>query len=245
MAEDMIQKVVSTLRANPALTGLITTAAVGVAWTVNDFLEWKSFGTGGTPPTWAGYWKITKLRVNALLRGDDLLDTSVLSRSGPGYLVNLPRRSGSRPKLMPRILPQRQVPEQMLSTASRTQLHALVTSIAASRPDLFEIKPSHTEGKTTEGLYARKDVETLNPIARDPVLDHEIAHSHPAEDSLHVWLSDRDAIDVIEKGWGQRFCLPFVKSGWTMVYAPRNLEEVQVVESIVKAGASFITGTEV
>jgi hypothetical protein len=118
-------------------------------------------------------------------------------------------------------------------------------SLATAYADLLELKPSHTEGKSTDGLYARKGLDKLNPVARDRILDHEIAHAHPAENSLHVWLSDVDARKVIESGWGQRFPLTFVASGWTMVYAPRNGAELEVVEVIVKAGVAWITGVEI
>ncbi|ETS82033.1 hypothetical protein PFICI_07035 [Pestalotiopsis fici W106-1] len=246
MASGAFEQAVSVVRTNPLATGLITTAAISIAWTVKDFSDWKSFGTGGTPPTWAGYWRMTKLRVKALLANDDLLDTSVYDRSsGPLHLTELPTRGVPRPKLMPRILPQRQVPDRVLSTASRARLHDMVTVLAAEHPDLLEVKPSHTEGKTTDGLYAKRDVSSLNPVARDKILDHEIGHAHPSDDSLHVWLSDRDAIEVVEKGWGQRFCLPFVNRGWVMVYAPRNMEEVEVVESILKAAVQYLTGVKV
>lgn len=189
---------------------------------------------------------MTKLRVKALLANDDLLDTSVYSRSlGPQYLTSLPTRGSPRPRLMPRILPQRQVPDRVLSTASRARLHDIVNALAAERPDVLEVRPSHTEGKTTDGLYARAGRPELNPIARDKILDHEIGHAHPSDDSLHVWISDRDAVEVVEKGWGQRFCLPFVEKGWVMVYAPRNMEEVEVVESILRAAAQYITGVKI
>lgn len=246
MASGAFERAVSVVRMNPVATGLITTAAISIAWTIKDFTDWKSFGTGGTPPTWAGYWRMTKLRVKALLANDDLLDTSVYSRSsGPQYLTSLPTRGSPRPRLMPRILPQRQVPDRVLSTASRARLHDMVNALAAERPDVLEVRPSHTEGKTTDGLYARAGRLELNPIARDKILDHEIGHAHPSDDSLHVWISDRDAIEVVEKGWGQRFCLPFVEKGWVMVYAPRNMEEVEVVESILRAAAQYITGVKI
>ncbi len=93
-------------------------------------------------------------------------------------------------------------------------------------------------------LRAAGSGEAESP-GKDPILDHEIAHAHPADDSLHVWLSDPDARTVIEAGWGQRFPLTFVKSGWMMVYAPRNLDEVEMVEEIVRAGIAWITGVEV
>ncbi|KAK6204164.1 hypothetical protein LQW54_008398 [Pestalotiopsis sp. IQ-011] len=246
MASGAFERAVSVVRTNPVATGLITTAAISIAWTIKDFTDWTSFGTGGTPPTWAGYWRMTKLRVKALLANDDLLDTSVYRRSsGPKYLTSLPKRGSPRPRLMPRILPQRQVPDRVLSTASRARLHDMVNALAAERPDVLEVRPSHTEGKTTDGLYARAGRPELNPIARDKILDHEIGHAHPSDDSLHVWISDRDAIEVVEKGWGQRFCLPFVEKGWVMVYAPRNMDEVEVVESILRAAAQYITGVKI
>ena len=184
---------------------------------------------------------MTKLRVKFALSGANLLDVSTLKDDGPSYLkAPLPQRSGPRPTIMPRIMPQRQRPEA-IDEATRARLQSLVKEMASAHPDLLEVKLSHTEGKTTDGLYARREVTTLNPVARDPLLDHEIAHAHPADNSLHVWLSDRDVRAVIEANWGQRFPLTFVKSGWTMVYAPRDSAELAVVEAIVKAGIGWVT----
>jgi len=188
---------------------------------------------------------MTKIRISHALSSNDLLDPSPLSQTGPSYLESpLPARAGPRPKIMSRIMPQRQRPEH-IEPATRIRLQSLMQKLAMSHPELVEVKLSHTEGKSTDGLYAREDLPTLNPIAKDRILNHEIAHAHPAENSLHVWLSDQDARKVIEAGWGQRFPLTFVKSGWTMVYAPHNDAELAVVESIVKAGVAFITGVSI
>jgi hypothetical protein len=188
---------------------------------------------------------MTKIRIAHNLSSNNLLDPTPLSKTGPSYLhAPLPPRAGARPKIMHRTMPQRQHPEP-IEPATRTTLQSLMRTIAAAHADLLEIKPSHTEGRSTDGLYARKELDTLNPLARDRILDHEIAHAHPADNSLHVWLSDVDARKVIESGWGQRFPLTFVKGGWTMVYAPRNQAELEVVERIVKAGVAWITGVEI
>jgi hypothetical protein len=86
----------------------------------------------------------------------------------------------------------------------------------------------------------------LNPIAHKPfyTLYKEIAHLHPQDRSLHVWLSDADAKAVVEKGWGERFAVKFAPSGYVMVYAPRNEDEVNIVRKIVKAGAIWFAGVE-
>lgn len=188
---------------------------------------------------------MTKIRINHTLSSNDLLDPTPLSKTGPSYLTSpLPKRKGSRPKIMPRTMPQRQVPEPITPSA-RKILQSLAQSLASAHPDILEAKSSQTEGRSTDGLYARKDLETLNPIARNRILDHEIAHAHPADNSLHVWMSEVDARTVIEAGWGQRFPLTFVDKGWIMVYAPRDDEEMEVVERIVKAGVGFIAGVEI
>lgn len=185
---------------------------------------------------------MTKIRINHTLSSNDLLDPSPLSKDGPSYLTPpFPTRKGSRPKMISRTMPQRQYPEP-IDPETRVKLQNLMKELASAHPDILYIKPSHTEGKSTDGLYAVANTAKLNPIAEDKILNHEIAHAHPAENSLHVWLSDTDARTVIEAGWGLRFPLTFVKSGWTMVYAPRDEGELKVVEDIVKAGVEFITG---
>jgi hypothetical protein len=140
-------------------------------------------------------------------------------------------------------MPQRQHPEH-IDPSTRARLQTLMEQLSCSHPDILEIKPSHTEGKSTNGLYARRNLETLNPIAKDRILDHEIAHAHPADNSLHVLLSDPDAKKVIEAGWGEMFPLP-LSVKMTMVYAPRNVAELAVIEDIVHAGIKWVTGTVV
>jgi len=189
---------------------------------------------------------MSKFRLGHLLAGPDLLDPSPHSTTGPSYLrAPLPPRAGGRARIMPRIMPQRQVPEP-IDPETRDRLLGLVNRLAATYPALMESQPSHTEGRSTDGLYALPGIPTLNAEAReDKLLAREIAHAHPADNSLHVWLSGPDARKVIAAGWGQRSPLPFVRSGWTMVYAPRNDEEMDVVERIVKAGVAWITGVEI
>ncbi|KAM7194533.1 hypothetical protein V8F20_007889 [Naviculisporaceae sp. PSN 640] len=240
------QKLASIMASRPALASLCATAILGIAWTINDFLAWRSFGTGGTPPTWFGYLRMTKHRINFLFAGPDLLDPSPHSTSGACYLPSaLPHRAGPRARIMPRIMPQRQVPEP-ITPETRARLHSLVRDLAEKHADFLEYKLSHTEGETTDGLYALSTCKSLNPRAQqDGLLQREIAHAHPADNSLHVWLSGPDARKVMEAGWGQRFPLQWVDQGWTMVYAPRNQAEMDVVEDIVKAGVGWVTGVRI
>ena len=188
---------------------------------------------------------MTKIRVGRAFSSSNLLDASSLSKDGPSYLKEaLPPRAGGHSPLMSRTMPQRQIPEK-IDPATRTRLLSLMRDIASEHPKLLEKKLSHTEGFSADGLYARADAPTLNPVANDKLLQREIAHAHPSDNSLHVWLSQPDARKVIEAEWGQRFPLTIVKAGFIMVYAPRDDAELEIVEKIVKAGVGWVAGTAI
>lgn len=210
-------------------------------WTIQDYYAWVAFGSGGTPPTFRGYLRMTKFRIQQFFRPRNLYDISSISSDGASYLKgNLKPRGRPRPRITRWTMPQRHLPEPIDPQAG-IRLHTLMRAVQSKRPDLLRVAPSKTEGGTTDGVYAREDLSTLNPVAKNKFIDHEIAHVHPADNSLHVWLSGPDAKEVIEKGWGQRFVLDYVPEGWTMVYAPRTYNEVDVIEEIVNAGVGWLT----
>ena len=57
-------------------------------------------------------------------------------------------------------------------------------------------------------------------------------------------LSCADAKEVISKGWGERHRLAgtYLNLGYTFVYAPRDLEEVEIMGKVFKAGIAFMSG---
>lgn len=233
-------------------TASAVAVTLSLVWVLKDFYDWKSFGTGGTPPTWAGYWRMTKIRFNrALLFGkDDLSDPTPLSSAGPKYLDanTIPAREGSRPGIMARTMPQRQIPFKSgtVDPGVEDRVKDMMATFAAKHSSIIELRPSKTEGGSTDAIYAKTTLDTLNDRAKNnKMLGTEIAHAHPSDGSLHVWLSEADAKTVVEKGWGMRFPLAFIDKGWAMVYAPRSMTEVEVVERIVKAGIAWIAGVEV
>lgn len=249
------QKLLEQVALRPRTAAATTTTvalSLSLLWVITDFHAWKSFGTGGTPPTWAGYWRMTKIRFNRLLLfgKDNLTDPTPLSTSGPAYLdaSKIEPREGDRPKLMARTMPQRQVPYPKLTVdpGVEDRVTKLMADFAAKYPEILELRPSKTEGGSTDAIYAKETLTTINPKTKEfKLLGTEIAHAHPSEGSLHVWLTQRDARTVVEKGYGERFPLVFVDKGWTLVYAPRTQKEVDVVERIVIAGIANIAGVEV
>jgi hypothetical protein len=225
--------------------GLGAVLLATAAWFYGDYRAWINFGTGGTPPNIQGYIKISKLRLLCAFFGDDPKDSSSLSSDGPSYLqIDLPPRSGQRPKIMPRTLPQRQYPAPLDKKASQ-RLHDIPKKYAESFGDIADFDKSITEGRTTDAIYGKPD-RTCG--AHDGVLGNEIAHVHPQDNSLHVWLTQADGKKVVSAGWGERFplsSLGMCDAGWTFVYAPRNMDEVSIVEEIVKAGIGHLSGKRV
>ena len=142
------------------------------------------------------------------------------------------KREGHRPTIMPRYainsvvlvlspnrrrcrpLPQRQVPT-LIPVEIYDGAQSLVSQIQAAHPDLVALAPSRTEGGTTQAIYAQPHLATLNETI-DPrsITGLEIAHCHPQDASFHVSLSPKDAGKLVEMGWGERFPLTAVPTGW-------------------------------
>jgi hypothetical protein len=238
----------------PSHVAAVTALSSGViiaGWVLSDYNAWTSFGTGGLPPTWAGYWRMTKIRAGRALSSDDLKDPSPLdANKGPRYLpegFEQIRREGSPPRIMSRTMPQRQVPYKgpEVEAGVLERVAGMCAKLCAEFDKLVYLAPAKTEGGAADGIYSRPELETLNPAVKDvknKILAGEVGHTHPSDGSVHVWLSEGDARRVVEAGWGQRFPLAFVDKGWVMVYTPRTHKEADMVESILKAGIGWVCG---
>ena len=84
-------------------------------------------------------------------------------------------------------------------------------------------------------------------------MQREISHVHSSGDySIHVTLSPQDCIKVLDAGWGQRHGLSGVESlkwiagvsvshQYVLLYAPRDVPEIQVVMNIVQASVNYMS----
>lgn len=245
----------------PSLTCTII-ALAPIPWIVyNDYHNFISLGPGGTPSTLLGYAKITYLRIFAL--SDPYTAPSVSEDTYPtvGYLQrvhpHIPIRTGSRPKVAG-IAPQRQV-SQYGSRAMYQLLRTSLNNLALRQSDKFKAGVSCFEKK---GLA----LFSLDPI--NTTCKGEICHVHHSDHSFHMNLHPNDAKEFLEKGWGERHpmagaCAPIIISdllsylptslaAWlsprvvpeqfVMIYAPRNMEELQVVCHIIEAAAFWVCG---
>jgi hypothetical protein len=81
------------------------------------------------------------------------------------------------------------------------------------------------------------------------MVGREIAHIHPRPDngSMHVQLPEADALEVIEKGWGEHHTLVLKEHrpvGLVMVFSPRNEAELNTIKSILCSSYEYATNTK-
>jgi hypothetical protein len=81
-------------------------------------------------------------------------------------------------------------------------------SLASAHSSILHYGLSKTEGGTGHAIYANADLPSVNPDAHK--IRYEMAHVHPSENSLHVYLSPRDAREVVLAEWGERFPVSWI-----------------------------------
>lgn len=110
-------------------------------------------------------------------------------------------------------------------------------------PDVVE-RPSAISVPGARALWLAEEAATGPPEAF--MIGREFAHLHPAPDfSLHAMLPPALAADAVEQGWAEPHPmarLGFVAPTAVMLYAPRDAEELAVVEALVTASYEFARG---
>lgn len=85
----------------------------------------------------------------------------------------------------------------------------------------------------------------------------ELGHIH-GETSLHLYFSPADAKVIMQRGWAQRHRCARTQPWWLggmnnmwnigptflIVYAPRDEAEVDVLRTLIRASARFMTGEQ-
>ncbi|KAL7629372.1 hypothetical protein AAE478_000892 [Parahypoxylon ruwenzoriense] len=220
------------------LIGFIT----GLLFIHNDYQNYLKLGPGGTPATFAGYVRINWLKLwacrdpfNALPADPDVQPTAGILRKKP-----IPCRCGLRPKVVG-IAPQRQV-NQFGSRECYLALRRILENHGERNSEEVGIGTSCFE-KHGIGLFARYPFNNT--------CQGEICHVHDSDYSMHLNLHPDDVKEVIEKGWGQRHPLTSqcllkmpVPKQFTMVYAPRTMDELKVVCQIIEAAGWWVTAKE-
>ncbi|KAA8651958.1 uncharacterized protein ATNIH1004_000858 [Aspergillus tanneri] len=217
-----------------------------------DYHAFLALGPGGTPPTLTGYLRICVLRILALRNPfiPPSLPHTLLPQTGYLHRSRLAQRIGPRPTIAG-IAPQRQITQRsdkLIYQALTTGIHHLVNGnrdTLCAGTSCFE--------KHSTGIFCRRSTIAQQQQRSRITCDGEVCHTHPIDGSLHLTLHPADVKVILERGWGQRHPLAwadwwcwvrFVPSGFVMVYAPRDADELETVLEIIRAAAWWVSGAE-
>ena len=230
-----------------AVTAAAVTAAglAAACWAVWDYRRWAALGKGGMPQTLGGWWQVTKLRLRkAEARGVGIYAASIGGPTDSVRLHGIPQRDGPRPKIGVHPIPHRQL-DQLSSADVRSTQRAMFDAYVDGQGDYLRYARSGYE-KHNDAVFVQQP-RIANALGRTS--QGEVAHIHPSDGSMHMIFSPSDARTVIENGWGERHPLAGVVEGlpdtYLLVYTPRTLQELRVVQQLLKAAISNMCQCEV
>jgi hypothetical protein len=161
-----------------------------------------------------------------------------ITKDCPSYLAALQQRSGSRPRV------GRQYPCLQLTQADEPGAQQALLELVQDWPGLTVTAPR----QSITGCKALALSETLARGQGEAfILGREFAHVRE-EGSVHAALAPEWAVDVMKKGWGQLHPLALyglIAPQSVVFYAPRDDEELDVVERILIASYSYSCGRRV
>ncbi|KYK55619.1 hypothetical protein DCS_07582 [Drechmeria coniospora] len=187
----------------------------------NDYQNFINLGPGGTPSTFAGYVRVSWLRLWAIRDPFSPPKPDPCRPPGRGILArqSLPYRAGPRP-LVAGIAPQRQI-DQHGARQCYLSLRRTMERLSWHSPAKFGTERSCLE-KHGLALFVRHPLRTN--------CQGEVCHVHDSDHSMHMCLHPDDIREILCKGWGQRH--PLARKHWllqmpvspdfVMVYAPRG-----------------------
>jgi hypothetical protein len=157
----------------------------------------------------------------------------------PMNQVPLPTRSGPRPRTTP-TNPHMQLDQQPDDIRIRDELARRLFLLAG-----VEERPSAISVPGARALWLADSDAGGPPEAF--LVGREFAHLHPGPDySLHAMLPLGLAKEATEAGWAELHPvarLGLIPETAVMIYAPRDKDELEVVERLVRASYDFAYGS--
>ena len=164
-----------------------------------------------------------------------------------------PGEPTSMPDLIALPLPERAgLRTQTTGTVPHVQID--VEPVPAVNDELFrrafalpgvEDRPTIVSLPGARGMWLSEDIALAHPEAI--VNGREFAHIHP-DGSLHAPLPYERALEVAEKGWGERHPWADEREGWdgfVMLYTPLSMEELDITFQLIVESYSHVTGQPV
>ncbi len=147
-------------------------------------------------------------------------------------------------------LPERSEPRTQTSgTVPHVQLN--VEPVSAVNDELFRLafslpgvedRPTIVSLPGARGMWLGDDIPLAHPEAI--VSGREFAHIHP-DGSLHAPLPYERALEVAEKGWGERHPWADERDGWdglVMLFTPQSMAELEIIFQLIVESYNHVTG---
>ena len=153
-------------------------------------------------------------------------------------VFSLPERLG------PRTQTSGIVPHVQIGVEAVTVVNDELYRRAFSLPGV-EDRPTIVSLPGARGMWLSDDIALANPEAI--VNGREFAHIHP-DGSLHAPLPYERALEVAEKGWGERHPWADEREGWdgfVMLFTPQSMNELDIIFQLIVESYNHVTGQNV
>ncbi|KAA3663402.1 MAG: phospholipase [Chloroflexi bacterium] len=160
-----------------------------------------------------------------------------ISTSDP-TVFPLPERAGPRTKT------SGTVPHVQIDVEPITAVNDKLFQRAFTLPGV-EDRPTIVSLPGARGMWLTDDISLAHPEAI--VSGREFAHIHP-DGSLHAPLPYERALEVAEKGWGERHPWADEREGWdglVMLFTPQSMEELDITFQLIVESYNHVTGQTV
>lgn len=150
----------------------------------------------------------------------------------------LPQRIGPRFKTSGR------VPHVQLGVDLKPELYMKLHRLAYQLPETEE-RPTIVSLPGAKGMWLTDKVPVVKP--KVIVSGREFAHIH-TDGSLHAPLPFERALEVAEKGWGERHPWADRYDGWdglVMLYSAENTDQLKILIQLVTESYNYVTGQAV
>ena len=150
----------------------------------------------------------------------------------------LPERSG------PRTQTSGTVPHVQIGVEPVTAVNDELYRRAFALPGV-EDRPTIVSLPGARGMWLSDDIALAHPEAI--VNGREFAHIHP-DGSLHAPLPFERALEVAEKGWGERHPWADQREGWdgfVMLFTPQSMAELDIIFQLIVESYNHVTGQTV
>jgi phospholipase/carboxylesterase len=147
----------------------------------------------------------------------------------------LPERSG------PRTQTSGTVPHVQIGVKPVTAVNDELFRRAFALPGV-ENRPTIVSLPGARGMWISDDIALAHPEAI--VSGREFAHIHP-DGSLHTPLPYERALEVAEKGWGERHPWADEREGWdglVMLFTPQSMAELDIIIQLIVESYNHVTG---